>query len=205
MNSEHGSMALNVLLVIMLGLIAGLGYLLWMKNSQPETRAHGTASPQAAVRNNISGEFTDGLGRANDTTQNPLDETGAGIATIEVFSVDINDDGIADRITRTHHENGTVHAWDEYKIELGRTNGTWRNITPDGFRTTQGAECALQKIQFLFQPEFRVIKISRPWVQSWDSPSMAKRTEYIMQGDALVAQDSVDAGVVCDVSELFNE
>ncbi|MBQ8368196.1 MAG: hypothetical protein IJX43_04035 [Alphaproteobacteria bacterium] len=205
MNSERGSVVLNVLLVIMLGLIVGLGYLLWIKNSQPETRAHGTASPQVAVRNNISGEFTDGLGRANDTTQNPLDETGAGIATIEVFSVDINDDKIIDRITRTHNENGTAHAWDEYKIELGRGGGAWRDITPDGFRTTQGAECALQKLQFVFQPKFRVIKISRPWIQSWDSPSMAKRTEYIMQDNKLVAQDSVDVGAVCDVSELFSK
>ncbi len=205
MNSERGSIALNVLLVIMLGLIVGLGYLLWQKNTHREIHALGVDSPQSAQHNISNGEFSDGLIHANSTTQFPLDETGAGIDTIEIFSVDINDDNITDRISRTHHENGTGHAWDEYKIELGRNGGVWRNITPDGFRTTQGAECALQKIQFIFQPKFRAIKISRPWTQSWDSPSMAKRTEYVMQDDKLVAQDSVDVGVVCDVAELFGK
>lgn len=205
MDSERGSIVLNVLLVIMIGLIIGLGYLLWQQNSHTEIHVYGTDTAQPAQQDTHNGEFTDGLGHADSTTQFTLDETDTGIASIEVFYVNINNDNITDRISRTHHENGTAHAWDEYKIELGRNGDGWRDITPDGFRTTQGAECALQKIQFIFQPKFRVIKISRPWDTAWDVPSMAKRTEYIMKNDTLIAEKSTDIGIVCDVAELFNK
>jgi hypothetical protein len=109
-----------------------------------------------------------------------------------------------DKITKTHNENGTAHFWDDYKIELNK-NGTWRNITPKGLRTTQGSECALQKVQFKFSPVFQVIKISRPWVESWTNPSTATKTVYTLKDDKLQVTSTEKMKTVCDVTELFTE
>ena len=120
----------------------------------------------------------------------------------ETFNTDINGDKVPDRITKIRHESGTAHFWDEYKIELNQ-DGRYRDITPKGLRTTVGAECALQQIQFQYKPNFKIIKISRPWRDSWTGPSMATRTIYTLENNKLVPDAGENLGTVCDVSELF--
>lgn len=189
-----------------LGVIAG-----WMYNNTatqqsatiPEQPQKIIVQPETSM-DSESTEFTDGLGTPFQTTKYELDDMGAGVAQIDVFKYDINGDGILDRITRTHNENCTAHAWDEYKIEMN-VNGTWTDITPDNFRTIEGAECALQKIQFQFVPQFQIVKISRPWQDSWITPTQATRTQYKSSGNNIVAVSEKPSDTVCDVTELFNK
>jgi len=102
------------------------------------------------------------------------------------------------KITRTWNEGDAAHGYFDYKITFGG-----RDITPADFRTIEGADCALQKFRFSFSPVFSVVKISRPWEESWVNPTMAVRTEYRMQNGVLTAFAPVQLREVCDVGELF--
>jgi len=171
--------------------------------SAPDTtieRAADTDDTDAPARAN--GEFTDGLGQPDEVTNHTPDEFGAGIVSIETFNRDINNDGRPDRITRTRVENGTAHFYYEYKIELG-TDGGMRDITPDGFRTTEGARCALQKLRFSFRPDFTVTKVSRNWRDSWDTPTPSTKTVFSMQGENLEISETQKLKSVCDVADLL--
>lgn len=147
-------------------------------------------------------EFSDGLGTPDESIQGELDEFGAGIDSIEKFRRDINNDGLVDLITRTHVATGTAHDYHEYKIELNN-GGKMVDITPDGFRTTHGAECALRLIQFHFKPTFSATIISRPFEDTWVTPSMASRTKYSLNGGKITAGAPEKLSRVCDVTELF--
>lgn len=201
---------MNILLMIMLIVIGVLIYILANGGRAKLAPTFGIESPQteAAQSNpvpasqNVTGEFSDGLGKPDSISQSSLDEFGAGIASVEIFNRDINGDGRADRITRTRVENGTPHFYYEYKIELNE-GGKYIDITPDGFRTTEGADCALQKIRFSFKPDFMVTKISRKWRDTWTTPTMATKTTYALQGNRLNVTDSVQLKEICNVSELF--
>lgn len=205
MKSENGNIALNILSILAIGAIIVLGYMLWSKNTAKEqdTPEEYIPQPERTIpeyeQDNV---FTDGLATPSESMEYELDDTGAGIASTDVYYYDINGDGNKDRITKTRNENGTAHYWEAYKIELNQ-NGRWNDITPDGFRTTEGAECSLQKIQFAFEPEFKAVKISRPWRESWSTPSMATKTIYKMQDNKLVTESIQEVGEVCDVAELF--
>lgn len=207
MHSQCGGIKLNMLLIVLMGALIAMGYILWNQRSENTGENFGAGSPQIQrnpKQRNIKTPFTDGLKQAISEQKQAPDETGAGVTSIKIFQTDINNDGISDRITKTHHESGTAHFWDEYKIELNQ-NGKYKNITPNGFRTTVGAECALQQLQFVFSPRFQVIKISRPWRDSWDSPSMATRTIYTIKDNKLVAGKPEQLQSVCDVTELFEK
>ncbi len=211
-NNESGAILLNVLLIIMLVVIGGLVYLLMDNDDATTTSPRGQDAITIAVDGVAKktpdaqpvgdGAFTDGLGRAARTQTYELDEFGAGIASVAIFEYDINNDGAPDRITRTRHENGTAHFYDEYKIELNNNN-KYTDITPDGFRTTEGGECALQKLRFVFSPNFQIIKVSRPWESSWDTPSIATQTIYSIENNRLNISNQREIGTVCDVAELL--
>ena len=201
---------MNILLMIMLIVIGILIYILANGGRAKLAPTFGIESPQAAITQsntipasqNVTGEFSDGLGKPDSISKSSLDEFGAGIASVEIFNRDINGDGRADRITRTRVENGTPHFYYEYKIELNE-NGRYIDITPDGLRTTEGADCALQKIRFSFKPDFMVTKISRKWRDTWTTPTMATKTTYALQGNRLNVTDNVQLKEICNVSELF--
>lgn len=208
---QSGNVLLNILLIIMFIIIAVLIYILAGGKMPKFQRSAGVQSPnmeladkQNSVQQMIKNpaEFSDGLTNPDFSQQYQLDEFGAGVAERDIFDIDINNDGRRDRITRTRNENGTSHFFYQYKIELNQ-NGQFVDITPDGFRTTEGAECALQKLQFVFQPEFKVIKISRDWDTSWDTPTMAYRTVYTINNNELSAHEKTKLKTVCDVTDLF--
>jgi hypothetical protein len=204
MKSQSGKISINILLMIILCAIGILVYVLVSQKSYTDISAHGTNSPQLNMDKKVKATdvFTDGLPRPDSIETFALDETGNGISRKEVFNIDINDDDFIDKITRTRNENGTAHFWYEYKIELNK-NGVFFNITPNGFRTTEGAECSLQKLQFIFEPDFKVIKISRPWENSWDTPTIATRTDFVLRNGKIVQLSQNSLGSVCEVKELF--
>ncbi|MDE6571588.1 MAG: hypothetical protein K2L95_05250 [Alphaproteobacteria bacterium] len=204
--SQSGATGLTVLLILMLVIIGVLGTVLWMRttdrNAAPVTaNADHPIPTENAAPTRPAG---DGLPRADETTQYPLDDFGAGIAQIDIFFIDINGDGHRDKITRTRVENGTDHYSDKYTIELrGGPGGAFIDITPPDFETIIGAECALQKLQFIFRPTFRVVKVSRPWRQSWITPTLATKTVYSMTGDRLIESSRDPIKEICDVSDLL--
>ncbi|MBR4891804.1 MAG: hypothetical protein IKZ34_01300 [Alphaproteobacteria bacterium] len=162
----------------------------------------GADTTETVNTNEEETEFTDGLIQPQSTETFPLDETGSGIEKKEFFSIDLNNDGVMDRIIRTRNENATAHFWDDYSVELNK-KGKFENVSPEGLRTIEGADGSLQKIQFVFKPKFQIIKISRPWIYSWDNPTMATRTVYELQGDKIVEKSVKELKKVYDVSELF--
>lgn len=206
--NQSGNIALNIMLIVMFVIIAVLIYILAGGPLPSVGRVGGVQSPTMSATSQIttgvaaSGEFTDGLTNPDFSEQYQLDEFGAGVAARDIFDRDVDGDGRRDRITRTRNENGTSHAYYQYKIELNR-GGEFVDITPSGFRTVEGAECALQKLQFVFRPEFRAIKISRDWDTSWDTPTMATRTVYAFNNGQLVEIESTPLKIICDVTDLF--
>ncbi len=206
--SQRGATGLTVLLVIMLVVIGVLGYMLIAGKTPQIHRTNNVESPTINATNTTNQPAptnkteSDGLINPDYSEQYELNEFGAGVARMDAFNRDINHDGRPDRIIRTRHENGTDHYYDQYQIAINN-NGTYIDITPDGFRTTQGAECALQKLQFAFRPDFRVVKISRPWQESWTTPTMATETVYTIVKNKLQPISTRQLKVVCDVSDLF--
>ena len=152
-------------------------------------------------QDNIVDEFDDGLSNPNFSKDFDLDEFGAGLSKSEVFFIDINEDGIDDKIIKSLIETGNSHNFTEYKIELIQ-NESYIDISLSNFRTIQGADCALQRFKFSFNP-FRITKISRPFKDTWNTESMAEKTVYIIQNNELVEYSKIDLRYICDVSELF--
>lgn len=206
MKSQRGGTLVNVLLILMLAGVCALMFMMlkgdFRKSGTTTAIDSPTMSQQSTVTKNTTGEFSDGLGTPDTITHGTLDEFGAGIESVAEFNRDINNDGQTDRITRTHVATGNAHDYDEYKIELNN-NGKMVNVTPKGFRTTHGADCALRLIQFHFTPAFGATVISRPFVDTWDTPSVATKTIYTLNTNKMIQGDTTKQSAVCDVSDLF--
>ncbi|MBR4859745.1 MAG: hypothetical protein IKV10_00420, partial [Alphaproteobacteria bacterium] len=153
MKLQHNRTLVNILLALIIAAVCILLFILTKGdfNKSDTTVAQYsptiTRRPAINVPTDVSDKFSDGLGTPDKITRGTLDEFGAGIESIAEFNRDINNDGKTDRITRTHIATGNAHDYDEYKIELNK-NGKTQDITPQGFRTTRGADCALRLIQF---------------------------------------------------------
>lgn len=203
MNAQKKSFGLIFATILMVILIIVLIFLLVRRNNAPVEKSDGIMSP--VISNQVkSGAdvFSDGLVNPESSHPGRLDEYGVGIAQTDIFSIDINDDGIPDKITRVRHENGTDHFYFEYQIQVN-IDGQMVNVIDENLRTTEGAECALQKIKFQFKPTFQVIKVSRPWVDSWNTPSMATATTYNFVDGKLVPTNVSKLKVICDVAQLM--
>jgi len=175
----------NFLLLIITALAAaGVGYVLLSRPRAAIAADESEIGPQP---------FDDGLTNAVEKVEGDLDDLGRGIASTEVFRYAGNI-----KITRTRFETGTAHGYYEYKVEL---NGA--DITPKDFSTEEGADCVLQRLKFYSVPQFHVVKISRPWKDTWITPTMATKTIYRLSGDGLKAGEPENLEVVCDVSDLF--
>lgn len=206
MKNQSGKTGTNVLLILILAAVCALMFMLFRGDFKRTGTTTALDSPKISqhtpTQKTINGEFSDGLGTPDAVTHGTLDEFGAGIKSIFEFNRDINNDGKMDRITRTHVATGNAHDYEEYKIELNN-DGTMQNITPKGFRTTHGADCALRLIQFHFEPTFGATIISRPFMNTWDTPSLATKTEYALSNDKFANRSTAKLSSVCDVRNLF--
>lgn len=146
--------------------------------------------------------FTDGLKNPNSVSTYTLDDDEIGITEKSTYLIDINNDKNPDRITKYFFENGNAHSYYEYKIELNK-NGKYVDITPKNFKTVNGADCDLQQIKFVFQPQFKIIMIYREMGDTWVEPTLASRRIYSLDNDTLNASSDKKLKVVCDVKELF--
>lgn len=201
--NNSGNLSLTIVLILLLIVAGFLAYLLFQQPKEKKTT-------QVADEQILSAQdfvktyaiFSDGLGAPDSKTEYTLNDFGEGIASIEIFNRDLNKDGVIDRISRIRQETGNAHSYYEYKIEL-RDKGTWRDITPDDFRTIEGADCSLQKLQFSFNPVLKVKKIARKFEESWNKPTVATGTIYQLQNNSLISTGKVSLDTVCDVKELF--
>ena len=171
---------------------------------------------------NLQPEFDDGLGTPTSVENFDFDENEPeSLVSVETFEYDINGDALPDQIIRSRYENGTAHWHYEYQVNLN-LGLTYTDITPDGFRTIEGADCSLQKLRFVFNsppagestalpsvggkkiPYFQVIKIGRIWDETWDTATPATKTVYeLNDDDELSATSTQNLPTVCDVRELF--
>ena len=138
-------------------------------------------------------DFDDGLGRPTEKTNYDLAEDGIGLAVVEKF----NDKATDITIIRSYYRTATA-GYTEYKIER---NGV--NITPNGFKTLDGADCSLTKFRFVWKPEFSVIKISRNVGDTMIQPTMATKTIYKMMNGKLSIVSETPLREICNVSDLF--
>ncbi len=160
---------------------------------------------QNTTENTVGGSaFSDGLENPESVKRFEPDEFGAGVVEISEYNIDINNDGKPDRITRTRENSESAHFTYIYKVELN-VNGELVDITPKGFQTIEGLECALQKLKFSFNPDFSVTVISRPLGQTWDTPTTSTRIVYTLWGNRMYAASKKTGKTICDVSELFEE
>lgn len=189
--------------IIVLGVALLVGIVIIYVARQDNTDKQTFEAPDSVVIQTVSGEnFTDGLQNPSDVRRFKPDDSGAGITEIAEYTYDINNDGRPDKITRSRVENGTVHFQYVYKIELNDNDG-YVDITPRNFYTVEGAECALQKLQFSFKPDFSVTKISRPMGDDWDMPTQTTKTVFALWNNKMHTVSSIEYKTVCDVSELY--
>ncbi|MCR4917636.1 MAG: hypothetical protein K5912_01685 [Alphaproteobacteria bacterium] len=149
--------------------------------------------------------FVDGLTNPETVTVfEPDISTGGGIVEIAMYSIDINNDGVPDTITRTRENIPPVNVKYTYKIELN--SGEQRvNVTPDGFQTVLGANCAVKKLMFSFEPDFSVTVIERPLGKTWDTPTKTTETVYTLWGNRMHIATQKQDKIICDVADLFEE
>lgn len=200
--------------IVTIALVVVIGILVYIMTTHQSSQYQDTnillTSPMAqrdTPRQDISDDFDkfdDGLARPSAERETEPDEFGIGITSVRIYSHDLNNDGLMDRITRTHIENGTSHFTNEYKIELASDVG-WVNITPENFNTIESADCAIQKLRFYFDPVFTVEIIGRNIDENYITPTMAYRTVYQMTNNRLMRISHAPVTVTCDVSGLFDQ
>lgn len=189
------------IIIIIVALIA-IGVLVFYKFSKPRTKIASIDIEKQIVETSGGADFTDGLENPESVRNFAPDEFGAGVVEVATFSYDIDGDGRPDKISRARRETGTAHFQYIYRVELN--NGEKMvNITPKDLFTVEGAECAHQKIQFSFKPDFSITKISRPLGEDWDTPTQSTKTVYTLWNNNLHIVETLEYKTVCDVAELF--
>ena len=123
-----------------------------------------------------------------------------GVDKIEIFDLDLNNDNVADRITKTHWSNISAHEDNEYNIELNQ-NRSFTSVKK--FRTVIGAEATLTLFYFNFKPSFAITKISRPLKESFATPTLAVKTIYKLIDNKIVPTETQTMSETIDVTELF--
>ncbi len=147
--------------------------------------------------------FTDGLKNPDFITNYKLDRYGMGPSQKTVYYVDINNDTVPDRITKTFIETGNVHSYYKYKVEL-QSGNKYTDITPKNFQTINGDVCDLQQIQFSFTPQFKVKRIYRELGDTWEIPTTAYEQDYtISQNNKFQTSKKIKRQSICDVKKLF--
>ena len=196
-----------VILVLIIITSVGVSLYLLYKKTKDVFEPNNNDNISQNINKSIEGDntviegFDDGLSNPDFSKDYELDEFGAGISKSEVFFIDINSDGLPDKIIKSLIETGNSHNFTEYKIEISK-DGSYIDLTLDNFRTIQGADCDLQRFKFSFNP-FRITKISRSFKDTWNTETMATKIVYIIQNNELVEYSKNDLKYICDVGELF--
>lgn len=206
MANEYNKKSNQAILLLILVVVVAILVIILLPGNKDKT-PHDTdvaidTSERTIPVQNRSGDFSDGLANPTTVNRSSPDEFGVGVTEIAEYTYDINQDGRPDKIVRTRKETGTAHFQYIYKILLNSETGLV-DITPKDFFTIEGTECALQKIQFSFEPDFFVTKISRPLGNNWYAPTQSTKTVYSLWANKMRTVSEIVYKTVCDVSELF--
>ncbi|MBP5485846.1 MAG: hypothetical protein J6Y07_04030 [Alphaproteobacteria bacterium] len=188
--------------IIVVAVLITIGVFIFFKLNKTDTEKKPVDTEETLFTNTTVDEFNDGLSNPVSVHNFEPNEFGEGVVEVAVFSYDINEDGYPDKISRARRENGTAHFQYVYKVELN-DGKKMVNITPKGLFTVEGLECARQKIQFSFKPDFSITKISRPLGEDWNTPTQSTKTVYTLWNKKLHVATTSEYKTVCDVSELF--
>lgn len=186
-------------IVIVIFLVA-VGVFVFYKLKKPNVATIDIDEPNVEIIENT--EFTDGLENPESVHTFEPNEFGEGVVEVATFSYDLDQDGRPDKISRARRETGTAHFQYIYKVELN-DGQKMVNITPKDLFTVEGAECAHQKIQFSFKPDFSITKISRPMGEDWNTPTQSTKTVYALWNNGLRVVTTSEYKTACDVAELF--
>lgn len=189
----------KIIWILSIALLCFLGIIFYNTYSR-QTQKSSMRVDEYSTQNDDS--FSDGLKEPNSVSTYTLDDDEVGVTEKSVYLVDINNDKIPDKITKSFFDNGNAHSYYEYKIELNQ-DGLYVDITPDNLRTVNGADCDLQQVKFVFKPKFKVIMIYRSMGDTWVDATMAKKRVFSLIGNNLKAGKDENLRPVCDVKELF--
>lgn len=143
-----------------------------------------------------TGVFSDGLPPPHKTKTFDLSDNQYGIAQIDTFFIDINNNGKPDTIIRERFVTGTAHAYTTYKITLD--NG----IQLANLKTHEGADCVLTAYKFYFNP-FTVLKAYRTVKNDYVEPTKAKLEKLKIINDKLEKTSEKNRSPICDVRYLL--
>ena len=186
-------------IVIVIFLVA-VGVFVFYKLKKPNVTTIDVDEPTIEIVEDT--EFSDGLSNPVSVHTFEPNEFGEGVVEVATFSYDLDQDGHPDKISRARRETGTAHFQYIYKVELN-DGQKLVNITPKDLFTVEGAECAHQKIQFSFKPDFSITKISRPMGEDWNTPTQSTKTVYALWNNGLHVVTTSEYKTACDVAELF--
>ena len=196
---QKNNVWIKIIIIVVLGVLSFL--VVYKLNNRNQETAQIDIEEQF-IDTSVEEEFSDGLQNPTSVRHFAPDEFGEGVIEIAVFSYDIDGDGLEDKISRARRENGTAHFQYIYKVELN-DGKKMINITPKDLFTIEGAECARQKIQFSFKPDFIITKISRPLGENWNTPTQSTKTVYTLWNNKLHVATISEYKTACDVAELF--
>lgn len=192
----------NLIWVLSVVLLCALAFVFYTKTNKSNTPDTNSVPVFAEDFQTNYQEFSDGLNNPDSLTTYPLDEYGTGISQKSIYYIDINNDGMPERITKTFIETGNAHSYYEYKIELN-IDGKFIDITPQNLRTTNGDNCDLQQIQFVFKPDFKIVLIYRELGETWNEPTMAKKQIFSIIDNKIQSGKIQTLRNICDVKKLF--
>ena len=84
-----------------------------------------------------------------------------------------------------------------------RHGNEYIDVTPNNLKTTNGAECDLQQIQFSLKPQFSAKIIYRELGNYWNQPTVAKQKKLTLIGNKIQESEIKTLKSVCDVKVLF--
>jgi hypothetical protein len=119
-----------------------------------------------------------------------------GVSHLATYFIDINNDSKKDKIIRGYFSVISAHGYAFYELYLN--NG--EKIAE--FRTVEGADCFLEAYKFQFNP-FVLTKASRPWSETWATPTPTKIEKYKIIDDKLEKVSEKSGPEICDVRELL--
>lgn len=139
--------------------------------------------------------FSDGLPVPDKTEEFDLPDN-YGTKQIDIFYLDINNDGKTDTIKRGRFVTGTAHSYTFYDIYLDDGN-LLVHLT-----TQESADCVLRAYKFQIQP-FVITSASRPVGKDYIEPTKATVETFKVTNNKIESVSNKEYRPICDVRFLL--
>jgi len=142
-----------------------------------------------------TGNFSDGLTTPDKTETFNLSD-GYGTKQIDIFYIDVDNNGIKDMIKRGRFMTGTAHSYTFYDIQLDNGKKLAR------LTTLEGADCVLRAYKFQKQP-FLIISASRDIGKDYIEPTKATVETFEIKNSKMKSVSYKEHRPICDVRYLL--